>query len=238
MLLFGVNFNLYFLVLIGRWRTAAKSEELWIYLGVIVLSVLAIAAGIARLCGGFAVGLRQAFFQVTSIISTTGFSTVDFDLWPEYARWILVLLMFVGACAGSTGGGIKVSRFMILFRSCWCELRRMAWPRGVNQVRLERRPVDDETVQSTRIFFIIYMILLLLSVLVISFDGFDLTTNLTGVIACLSNVGPGLGLVGPMGNFSMFSWLSKLVLSWCMLLGRLELYPMLLLFLPTVWKRN
>ena len=238
MLLFGVNFNLYFLILIGRWKNALKSEELWCYCAIIACAVIAITLGIAGSAGGAAIALRQAFFQVCSIISTTGFSTANFDLWPQYARWLLVLLMFIGACAGSTGGGIKVSRVMILFRSCICELKDMLRPREVNRVRLEGRAVDNETVQSTRVFFVLYLILTFLSVLVVSFDGFDLETNFTGVVACISNIGPGLGVVGPEGGFAGFSWLSKLILTWCMLLGRLELYPMLLIFAPSMWKRH
>ena len=238
MLLFGVNFNLYYLVLIGRWKNAVKSEELRCYLGIIAFSVVSITIGIARSVGGVATGVRQAFFQVCSIISTTGFSTANFDLWPEYVRWLLVLLMFIGACAGSTGGGIKVSRIMILVRSSLCDLRQLHRPREINRVRLEGRVVDDETVRSTRVFFVLYIMLTFLAVFVVSFDGFDLQTSFTGVVACISNIGPGLSLVGPEGGFAMFSWLPKLVLIWCMLLGRLELYPMLLIFAPSMWKRH
>jgi trk system potassium uptake protein TrkH len=175
---------------------------------------------------------------VASIISTTGFATTDFDKWPEYSRWVLVLLMFVGACAGSTGGGIKVSRFVILIKSAFCEVRRLQHPRSVSKVRLEGKVVDEQTVRYAYAFFVMYILIILFSVMLVSLDNFDFTTNFTGVMACISNIGPGLSLVGPMGNFAMFSWFSKIVLILDMLIGRLEIYPILLLCAPSVWKRN
>ena len=238
LILFGVNFNLYYLVLIGHFKAALKSEELRTYLGIIAFAVLTIAANIVHLFGNYFTALRYSYFQVASIISTTGFATTNFDGWPEYSRWVLVLLMLVGACAGSTGGGIKVSRLIILIKSSFCEVRRLQYPRSVTKVRLEGKVVSEQTVRYAYAFYMLYMLIILLSVLILSFDGLDLTTNLTGTIACISNIGPGLSLVGPAGNYSIFSWFSKAVLILDMLIGRLEIYPILLLCAPSVWKKN
>ena len=238
LILFGVNFNLYYLVLIGHFKAALKSEELRVYLGIIAFAVLTIAANIVHLFGNYFTALRYSYFQVASIISTTGFATTNFDQWPEYSRWVLVLLMLVGACAGSTGGGIKVSRLIILIKSSFCEVRRLQYPRSVTKVRLEGKVVSEQTVRYAYAFYMLYMLIILLSVLILSFDGLDLTTNLTGTIACISNIGPGLSLVGPAGNYSIFSWFSKVVLILDMLIGRLEIYPILLLCAPSVWKKN
>lgn len=238
LILFGVNFNLYYLILIGHFKSALKSDELRTYLGIIAFAVLTIALNIMHLFGNFFTALRYSYFQVASIISTTGFATTDFDQWPEYSRWVLVLLMLIGACAGSTGGGIKVSRFIILMKSSFCEVRRLQHPRSISKVRLEGKVVDEQTVRYAHAFYLLYMLIILLSVLILTFDGLDLTTNLTGTIACISNIGPGLSLVGPMGNYSVFSWFSKIVLILDMLIGRLEIYPILLLCTPSVWKKN
>jgi trk system potassium uptake protein TrkH len=238
MILFGVNFNLYFLILIGNFKTAIKSEELHAYLGLITFAVLTIAIDIVHMYGSFLSALRYSYFQVASIISTTGFATTNFDKWPEYSRWVLVLLMFVGACAGSTGGGIKVSRFVILIKSAACEVRRLQHPRSVTKVRLEGKVMDEQTVRYAYAFFVMYILIILLSVMLVSLDNFDFTTNFTGVMACISNIGPGLSMVGPTGNFGMFSWFSKVVLILDMLIGRLEIYPILLLVAPSVWKKN
>ena len=236
-LLFAVNFNLYYLILIRRWRTALQSEELWWYLGIVVGVTLAITAGIARSCGGFGSGLRTAFFQVTTIVSTTGFSTANHDLWPEYCKGLLILLTILGGCAGSTCGGLKLSRFMILLRAAGCELRRLLRPRAVSRVRLEGKTVSEDTVRSTTVYFFLCIAIVLATTLVLTLDGFDPTTNFTGALTCFFNVGPGLNLVGPAGNYAMFSPVSKLALSWCMLAGRLEIYPVLLLMTPSMWKR-
>ena len=181
--------------------------------------------------------LRHAFFNVSSIISTTGYCTVDFNLWPEYSKWLLVLLMFVGACAGSTGGGLKVSRFIMLIKSVEAELRQMIRPRSVTRVQLEGRRVEAGAVKAVSNFFVLYIFLLLGCTLLLSADGFDMETNFTGALSCLSNIGPGMSLVGPTGNFSAFSGFSKIVLSLTMLIGRLEIYPILLLFSRRTWKR-
>jgi trk system potassium uptake protein TrkH len=238
MILFGVNFNLYFLILVGNFKAALKSEELRAYLGIIFFAVITIAINILGLFGNFFTALRYSYFQVASIISTTGFATTNFDKWPEYSRWMLVVLMLVGACAGSTGGGVKVSRFIILTKSALCDIKKLVRPRSVYKVRLEGKSLDEQTVQYSQIFFYIYLVIIFISVLLVSLDGFDLTTNLTATVACISNIGPGLSLVGPNGNFGMFSWFSKLVLIFDMLIGRLEIYPILLLCSPSFWRRN
>ncbi len=238
MLLFGCNFNLFYLVLLGQGAAAIRSEELRTYLGIIAVAVGIITVNIHNTCGGVLSGLRYAFFQVMTIISTTGFSTCDFDSWPELSRWVLVLLMFIGGCAGSTGGGIKVSRILILFKSYLAELKRMIHPTQVKKLWLEGRPVSSQTVQSIQVFFFVYLLSAGLGVLVLSLDGKDLTTNLTASIACISNVGPGLSAVGPTANYSFFSWFSKLVLCFEMLLGRLEIFPMIFLLTPGVWRKR
>ena len=172
-----------------------------------------------------------------SITSTAGFATADFNLWPEVSRWVLVLLMFCGACAGSTGGGIKIGRILLMGRAARCEIRRMSRPRTVNRVMVNGKAVDDETLRGSLIFFFLYILMLIVGTLLVSFDGFDTTTNFTAVLSCLSNVGPGLGLVGPMGNFAMYSVFSKIILTAAMLIGRLEIFPILILFSPSLWKR-
>ncbi len=238
MLLFGCNFNLFYLILIGQGLTIFKSEELRVYLAIIGAAVLAIALNIMHSVGGFAEGLRYAYFQVTTIISTTGFSTADFDRWPELSRWILVLLMFMGACAGSTAGGLKVSRVIILFKSYLYELKQLILPTRVKRIWFENKAVSDQTVRSVLVYFEVYLTIIGLSVLVLTLDGHDLATNFTASLACISNIGPGLNAVGPMGNYGFFSVLSKLVLIFEMLLGRLEIFPVLFLFAPSVWRRH
>ncbi len=238
MLLFGCNFNLFYLILIGQGLTIFKSEELRVYLAIIGAAVLAIALNIMHSVGGFAEGLRYAYFQVTTIISTTGFSTADFDRWPELSRWILVLLMFMGACAGSTAGGLKVSRVIILFKSYLYELKQLILPTRVKRIWFENKAVSDQTVRSVLVYFQVYLTIIGLSVLVLTLDGYDLATNFTASLACISNIGPGLNAVGPMGNYGFFSVLSKLVLIFEMLLGRLEIFPVLFLFAPSVWRRH
>ncbi len=237
MILFGVNFNLYYLILLGKGLEALKSEELHWYLGVVVFSAVSIALNLGRAYGDFFHNLRYSFFQVASIISTTGYGTADFNLWPTYSKWLLVLLMFFGACAGSTGGGLKFSRILILGKSIRLELRKQLRPHSVSIERLEGKPIGEATIHSTLVFFACYLFLFFLGTVIVSTDGLDLTTTFTSVVACLSNIGPGLELVGPMGSYIMFSPLSKIVLSLLMLLGRLEIFPILMLFSPRVWKK-
>lgn len=238
MLLFGVNFSIYFLMIMRKFRPALRNSELHLYLGIAGAATLAIALDIMGDFGNFWHSLRLSFFQVASIMTTTGFATADFNLWPAFSKAMLVLLMFIGASAGSTGGGIKVSRILILSRAAKQELGKLLNPRRTVSVRMDGHSVDLTTIRSTLVFFALYITITLLSTLLISLDGYDLETNFTAVTACISNVGPGLSLVGPMGNYSMFSNFSKVLLSFDMLVGRLEIYPMLILFLPSTWRKN
>ncbi|MBQ9272753.1 MAG: TrkH family potassium uptake protein [Mogibacterium sp.] len=238
MLLFGINFNLYYLLLLKRVKASLGSEELHWYLGIVAFAVITIAVNINSLFDSFRQALRYSFFQVSTIITTTGFATTDFDQWPQYSRTILVLLMLIGACAGSTGGGIKVSRLILFIRSIKNGIYRMIHSKSVRSMRFEGRIVEESTMNSCYIYLSVYCLIIIVSMVIVSLDNFSFETNLTGVIACLNNIGPGLGMVGPAGNFSAFSVLSKLVLSFDMLAGRLELFPILLLFSPSTWKRS
>ncbi|MEG0934431.1 MAG: TrkH family potassium uptake protein [Clostridia bacterium] len=238
MLLFGVNFSVYFLLFTGHWRAGLRNEELRVYLGVVALAVLLIAVNIAPNVASFAEALRESYFQVSSIITTTGFATQNFDLWPQFSRTILVVLMLLGACAGSTGGGIKVIRATLLFKSIGREVSRVIRPRSVTVVRSESRVVDESTLTQVQVFFFVYLLVTAVATLIVSLDGFSFETNLTASLSAISNIGPGLGMVGPTGSFAPFSTLSKWVLSTCMLMGRLEIYPVLMLFAPSIWKRN
>lgn len=238
MLLFGVNFNLYYLVLLKRLGTALRSEELRCYFGVVAFAVITIAININSLYGNFRQAVLDSFFSVSSVITTTGFATADFDQWPQYSRLMLVLLMFMGACAGSTGGGLKVSRVMLLFRTIKRGMRRMVHPRSVESIRFEGRIAEEETLSACLIYFAVYCLIMIASMLVVSIDNHSFETTVTAVIACVNNIGPGLGAVGPTGNFADFSALSKLVLSFGMLAGRLELFPVLLLFSPSTWRQG
>ncbi|MBQ6455609.1 MAG: TrkH family potassium uptake protein [Mogibacterium sp.] len=237
MILFGVNFNLYFLILLKRFRPALRSEELHWYLGIIAFAVITIAANINSIYGSVHQSLRHAFFQVASVITTTGFATMDFDQWPQYSRHLLVLLMFVGACAGSTGGGLKVSRIILLLRTVGRGMRRMIHSKSVEKIRFEGRTIEEETINTCLVYLAIYCLTGVISVLLISLNNYSFEVNVTAVISCMNNIGPGLGMVGPAGNFSAFSAFSKLLLSFDMLAGRLEFLPILLLLSPKTWKR-
>lgn len=230
MILFGINFNLYHLLLLGKVREALKSEEVKVYLGVVAFSTVAIAVNILGQSQGVGSAFRDAFFQVSSIITTTGFATVDYNFWPEFSKHMLVLLMVFGACAGSTGGGIKISRVIILVKSLFAEIKQIIAPKAVVTVRLDGKAVNKQTLNSTRVYAAAYLILICIFTLVLSLDGLDLTTNLTAVLACFNNIGPGLGFVGPAANFSVYSEWAQLWLSVAMLTGRLEIFPMFLLF--------
>ena len=237
LVLFSINFNLYYFILCGGVRDALRDQELHLFGALVLLTTGIITIDILPLFDGFSSAVRHAFFQVMSITSTAGFATADFNLWPEVSRWVLVLLMFCGACAGSTGGGIKIGRILLMGRAARCEIRRMSRPRTVNRVMVNGKAVDDETLRGSLIFFFLYILMLIVGTLLVSFDGFDTTTNFTAVLSCLSNIGPGLGLVGPMGNFAIYSVFSKIVLTAAMLIGRLEIFPILILFSPSLWKR-
>ena len=238
MILSGINYSAYFFLLSGKIKEMFKIEEVRWYLGIIFVSVFLITSNIKNMYASVGEALRHAFFQVGSIITTTGFSTADFDLWPEMSKTILVILMFVGACAGSTGGGMKVSRLLILFKGIHKELSMLIHPRQVKKIRMDGHVVEHEVVRSTNVFLVIYFSVLMISTLLISINEFDFTTNFTAVVATLNNIGPGLEMVGPIRNFSIFSSFSKLVLMFDMLAGRLELFPMMILLLPTTWKRK
>ena len=238
MLLFGVNFNLYYLMIIKHGKQALKSEELRWYIGVVAASVLIIATSLISTKHSVGDSFRHAFFQVSSIITTTGFSSTNFDTWPMIAKTVLVILMIIGACAGSTGGGIKVSRLVILVKSGLRDIKKALNPRSIETVKMDKRTVEEPIVKSVSVFFATYMLILAGSMLLVSLDGRDFTTTSTAVIACVGNIGPGLGAVGPAGNFADFSVLSKIVLSFDMLAGRLELIPMLMLFSPYAWSRK
>lgn len=236
MILFGVNFNAYYLILFGKLRKALKMEEVRCYFGIILVSTAIIFFNILSQCKSIFDAITYAAFQVGSIITTTGFSSADFDLWPESSKTILVLLMFIGACAGSTGGGIKVSRFLVLIKTIVKELNSYIHPKSIKKIKIEGKPVEHEVVRSINVYFITFMILFSASVFAISFEGKDLLTNFTAVAATINNIGPGLELVGPTQNFGHFTVFSKYVLMFDMLAGRLELFPLLILFHPAAWK--
>ena len=238
MILFGINFNTYFLLLLRKFKEALTSEETAVYFGVIGVSVVAISINILSCFSNTGEAVRSAFFQVASIITTTGFATVDFNLWPEFSKHLIVLLMIIGACAGSTGGGLKISRVIILFKSFIAEIKQILNPKEVVSIRLNGKNVDKKTLNSTRIYFGAYVILICIFTLIISLDGLDLTTNLTAVLSCFNNIGPGLNLVGPVENFAKFSDFSKIVFCVDMLIGRLEIFPFLMLFSPSLWSRK
>ncbi len=238
MLLFGVNFNLYFLLLMRDFKQVLKSEELRVYLLIVAASVGMITLNILPAVGGAGTAFREAFFQVSSIITTTGYATADYTLWPTFSQTILFLLMVIGACGGSTGGGMKISRLIILVKKCGRELIRLVHPRAVSTVRLDGKAVDSQTSHDVGIFFIAYMGIVGGMTLLVSLDGFDFTTTISAVTACMSNIGPGLGVVGPSGNFADFSILSKLLLSVTMLLGRLEIFPLLLTLTPVIYRKK
>ena len=237
MVLFGVNFSFYFLILIRRAKRAFAMEEVRWYLIIILASIAAITWNIRGMYESAAIALRDAAFQVGSIITTTGFSTADFDLWPSASKTILVILMFIGACAGSTGGGIKVSRIVVLFKTIRKELRHVLHPQSISVTSMDGKTVPHEVLRSINVFMVSYFLIFAVSTLLVSFDEFDLVTNFTAVAATLNNIGPGLALVGPTQNFSLFSGFSKLILIFDMLAGRLEIFPMMLLFNKDTWRR-
>ena len=238
MLLFGINFNLYYLILIGRAKSIFKSTELWAYLGIVAVSVAVITGNILSMCAGFSEALRLSAFQVSSIITTTGYSTANFDLWPGLSKAILFVLMFVGACAGSTGGGIKVSRIVLMGKMVFNELRFMVRPRSVNAVRFEGKTVEGKVQKSVANYFLIYIICFFMLFLVISFEPFGFESNFTAIAACFNNIGPGFAAVGPMESFAGYTDFSKIVLSFAMLLGRLEIFPLIIALSPRTWTKK
>ena len=238
MIIFGVNFNLYYLFLIKHGKQAIKSEELRWFLGIVAGSVLIIAISLISTKHDVGDSFRYAFFQVASIISTTGFSTTNFDTWPVIAKAVLVFLTITGACAGSTCGGFKISRIVILVKSGLRDIKKAINPRSIETVKIDKKTVDEPVVKSVSVLFAMYFLIIFVSIVVVALDGRDIVTTSTAVLTCINNVGPGLGAVGPYGNFADFSVLSKLVLCFDMLAGRLELIPMLMLFSPYAWSRK
>lgn len=238
MIIFGVNFNLYYMFLIKQGKQAIKSEELRWYLGIVGGSVLIIMLSLIATKHNIGESFRYAFFQVASIISTTGFSTTNFDTWPVIAKFVLIFLMVTGACAGSTCGGIKISRVAILCKSGIRDIRKAINPRSIETVKLDKKTVEESVVKSVSVLFAMYAIIAAISMCIVALDGRDIVTTTTAVLTCIGNVGPGLGAVGPYGNFADFSVLSKLVLSFDMLAGRLELIPILMLFSPYAWSKK
>ncbi len=235
---FGVNFTFYYLLILGkRWKDAFRMSEVRVYFGIIVLAVALICVDIHSLFQSGFDTIKHAAFQVASIITTTGYSSVDFDKWPEFSKTILLFLMFVGACAGSTGGGMKVSRIIIWSKTFLKELKVMIHPRNIYKVSVDGRKVEHEVVRSVNVFLVAYIMVFVTSVFIVSMDEFDFMTNFSAVAATINNVGPGFNAVGPIENFSIFSSPQKLVLIFDMIAGRLELFPLLLLFSPSTWKK-
>ena len=236
MTLFGINFNFYFLLLCKKFKDAFKSEEVWTYLAIMLSAIVVIAINVKDMFASFGEALHHSAFQVSSVMTTTGYATTDFNQWPELSRMIMLAVMCVGACAGSTGGGLKVSRVILLLKSARREFRRISHPRSVKIITFDGNRVSDDTIRNTFAYFFIYVMIFAASVLVVALDNFDFTTTVTSVIATLNNIGPGLNMVGATGNFSEFGFLSKLVLIADMLLGRLEIFPLLFLFAPSKQK--
>lgn len=238
MILSGVNYTFYFCLLSRRIKDAFRIEEVRWYFFIILASAGVIAYNTSRMYPTVSETLRHAFFQVGSIITTTGYATTDFNLWPPLSQTILVILMFIGACAGSTGGGMKVSRLVIFFKSLRKELSLIIHPREIRKIRMDGHVIEHATLRSANVFLVIYFVTLLSSTLLISVDEFDFTTNFTAVVSALNNIGPGLNLVGPTQNFSIFSVFSKFVLMFDMLAGRLELFPLMILLMPSTWRKK
>ena len=238
MILFSINFNSYFFILRKNFKDAF-STEVKIFLGIVIVATAITSFNIFGMAGTESVGdsIRHSFFTVSSIISTSGFATLDFNIWPELSKTILVLLMFTGGCAGATCGGIKFSRIILMFKGMTRELSQLTHPKQIKKITLDSRPVDHEVVRSVNAYIICYFATFMISVLLLSINNFDFTTNFTATAATINNVGPGLNLVGPTQNYAFFSPFSKLVLIFNMLAGRLELFPMLVLFAPSTWKK-
>lgn len=238
MFIFGINFNVFYLITLKRFKNAIKSSEMWVYTTIIAISIIVITIDISSMFSTVADAIRNASFQVVSISTTTGFASTDFNLWPSTSKTILFILMFIGACAGSTAGGLKVSRLMLLFKMVFKEIKKMIHPRSVSTVKFEGKDIDENTQRSVTTYFALYSICIILIFLIISFEPFGFESNLTAVVSCFNNVGPGFSLVGPMENYASYSPLSKLVLSFAMLLGRLEIYPLLITLIPSTWKKK
>ena len=241
MFLFAINFNAYYLIGKGRWKeiltTEIKAFLLIVFSAITLITANLFLNGVVDYGYSFGEALKHVAFTVASLVSSTGFATENFDLWPSFSKTILVLLMFVGACAGSTGGGIKVSRIVMLSKGAKHEVGRILHPKKVKMITMDKKVVDQEVVRSLNGYIIAYILIYILSMLLISIEGYDMTTNFTSVVATLNNIGPGLSLVGPAGSFAFFSDFSKIVYIFDMLAGRLEIFPMLVLFAPSTWRK-
>ncbi len=238
MLIFGVNFNLYYLMLMRKFSTAIKSGELWAYVSIVGVSIVLVTLNIMPQYSNFSESLRHSAFQVSSIITTTGYATTDFNLWPDFSKAILVILMFSGGCAGSTAGGFKVARIVILFKNIKRETRKMVHKRSVSTVHFEGKPIDETTFNGVNTYLAIYMICLLVVFLLVSLEPFGFETNFTAAVSCFNNVGPGLAGVGPMSSYAAYNDFSTIVLSFAMLFGRLEIFPMLIMLSPYTWLKK
>lgn len=238
MLIFGINFNIYFLLMMRRFKAALKSEEMWCYLGLFTISSALIVINILPSCQSLSDAIRLSAFQVSSIMTTTGYTTINYDLWPVFSRSILLFLMFIGACAGSTAGGLKMSRAIILWKVIRRELRRLLHPRSVGVVKFEGRKIDEETASSVTSYFAVYCLLYVVIVLLISIDGFSIETNIGAAASCFNNIGPAFGTAGPALSYAEYSDFSKIILSLAMLLGRLEIYPIMLALSPSTWSKK
>ncbi len=246
MLLFSINFNVYYLILIGNFKKAFASEEFRAYMIIILVATTSIAINILSQVANFGVALKHAFFQVTSVSSTTGFASTDFQAWPDFSKAILIILMVIGASAGSTGGGLKVSRLVILCKSVVADIRRMLHPRSIVAVKFENEPLKKDVERNVRSFFVVYVLIIAICTLLLCLfepqavynGGSAFLSHFTAALTCIGNVGPGLDLIGPMSNFAWYSPYSKIMLSFVMLVGRLEIFPMILLFTPRTWKKK
>ncbi len=238
MLVFGVNFNLYYLILVRKIKNVFKSGELWFYISMVVVSATAITLDIYKRFPDVFTAVRHSVFQVASIVSTTGYSTADFNQWPDFSKGIIFILMFLGACAGSTAGGFKLSRVLVLLKLIKREFRHLVHPRSVGVIKIEGKRVDEFTLKSVNAYFAIYIVCIAVVFLLICFEPFGIETNLTAAVSCFNNVGPGLAKVGPASSYSCYSDFSKVVLSFAMLLGRLEIYPLIVAFLPSTWSKR
>ena len=236
MLMGGVNFNLYYLVFARQFRSVFKSVELWVYLAIVTVSTLLVAVNVSPLYEGIEETARQAFFHVSSVITTTGYSICNYDTWPDFSKTLLMLLMFIGGCAGSTAGGIKVPRFILACKSIVRDIKQMLHPAAVSGIRYEGKKVDDKTIHGVNAYFTFYFIIFFVALLLISAEPFGFETNFSAVSACFNNIGAGFGAVGPYGSYAAYSSFAKIVLSALMLLGRLEIFPLLLVFTPIFWK--
>ena len=237
MLLFGVNFSCYYLLIMKQVKSVYKDEELRLYVGMVLGSVLLIVINLRGFYGTLEETIRHAFFQVASIVTTTGFATTDFDLWPGFSKSILLCLMVVGACAGSTGGGFKCGRLLLVFKSLRRNIQKMLRPQRIQAVRSNKQVVSEKVLENTNAYLAAYVLIIMFSLLVTSIDGFSVGTNFSAVLACFNNIGPGLELVGPTCNFSIYSPLAKIVLIFDMLAGRLEIFPILILLSRDTWRR-